>query len=136
MSCYRGNRVNHREYFENTKGTGILATADSEGRVNAALYGRPHVMEDGSFAFIMADRLTHANLQSNPRAAYLFIEAGEPYRGKRFHMTKVREETDTETIDALRRSSHGRESEKDERNSKFLVYFMIDGEMPLVGSGT
>jgi len=37
------------EYFENTKGTGVLATADSEGKVDAAIYARPHVMEDGKW---------------------------------------------------------------------------------------
>lgn len=29
-------------YFENTKGTGVLATADSDGKVDAAIYSRPH----------------------------------------------------------------------------------------------
>ena len=34
------------EYFEKTKGTGILATADAEGHVNVAVYARPHVPDD------------------------------------------------------------------------------------------
>ena len=55
-------------YFEEHKGFGVLSTADGEGRVNAAVYSRPHVMGDGTVAFIMWDRLTHANLQSNPHA--------------------------------------------------------------------
>ena len=91
------------EYFEGTQGMGVLATADAEGRSDVALYARPHVMEDGTVAFIMADRLSHANLQSNPYAAYLFMEAGGGYRGKRLHLRKVREETDPETIRSLRR---------------------------------
>ena len=62
------------EYFEKTKGLGVLATADSKGKVDAAIYSRPHVMDDETVAFIMADRLTHNNLQSNPHAAYLFKE--------------------------------------------------------------
>ncbi|NNL77836.1 MAG: pyridoxamine 5'-phosphate oxidase family protein, partial [Desulfobacterales bacterium] len=55
-----------KEYFANIEGTGILATADGEGRVDAAVYARPHFMEDGTIAMIMRDRLTHHNLQSNP----------------------------------------------------------------------
>ena len=63
-----------RDYFEHVKGRGILATADADGRVDAAVYARPHITEEGHLAFVMNDRLTHANLQSNPHAAFLFIE--------------------------------------------------------------
>jgi hypothetical protein len=71
------------EYFENTKGKGVMSTADSHGILTAAVYARPHVMDDGTVAFIMADRLTHKNLESNPHAVYLFMEDGEKYVGKR-----------------------------------------------------
>ena len=54
-----------KEYFKDTEGSGILATADSEGKVDAAIYARPHFMDDGTIALIMRDRLTHHNLQSN-----------------------------------------------------------------------
>jgi hypothetical protein len=68
-----------KTYFENTSGLGILSTADYSGQVDAAVYSRPHFMDDGTVAFIMRDRLTHNNLQSNPHAAYLFKEDGEGY---------------------------------------------------------
>ena len=71
-----------REYFENTKGFGVLATSDSEGRVDAAVYARPHFMDNGTIALIMRDRLTHHNLQSNSHAAFLFREDGPGYKGK------------------------------------------------------
>ena len=54
--------MNLENYFENVKGTGVLATADGQGRVDVALYSKPHFMDDGTIAFIMADRLTHHNL--------------------------------------------------------------------------
>ena len=69
-----------KDYFEDKKGIGVLATADSEGKVGAAIFARPHVLDDCSVAFIMRDRLTHHNLQSNPHAAYLFSEEGEGYK--------------------------------------------------------
>ena len=71
-----------KAYFEGTKGTGFLATADENGKVDIAVYGKPHFPEDGTVAFIMADRLTHNNLQVNDSAAYLFMEAGEGYKGE------------------------------------------------------
>jgi hypothetical protein len=54
-----------KEYFEETYGTGVLSTADSEGKVDAAIYSTPHVFDDGTLAFIMRERLTHHNLQGS-----------------------------------------------------------------------
>ncbi len=121
-----------KDYFETTNGTGVLATADGDGKVNAAVYSRPHVMEDGILAFIMRDRLTHHNLQSNPHATYLFVEEGPGYKGKRLYLTKAREEQDSELLDSLRRRQYI--DEKDE--SKFLVLFQLDKELPLIGDGS
>ena len=123
--------MNLKEYFENTKGVGILATADGDGKVDAAVYARPHVMEDGTIAIIMRDRLTHHNLQSNSHAAYLFHENGPGYKGKRLFLTKIREETDTDLLDSLRRRQYPDRKEED----KFLVFFKVDQELPLIGSG-
>jgi len=120
-----------KEYFGSTEGTAILSTADGNVRVDAAIYSRPHFMDDGTLALIMRDRLTHHNLQSNPHACYLFIEKGPGYKGKRLFLTKVREEQDSELLQSLRRRQYI--DEKDE--AKFLVFFNITKELPLVGGG-
>jgi hypothetical protein len=123
------------EYFENAKGIGVLATADAEGRVDAAIYARPHFLEDDDqhVAFIMADRLSHRNLQSNPHAAYLFVEEGDDYAGKRLHLTMLREETDPEKIRAIRRRNVRPECDGDEAEKRYLVHFQVDKVRPLVG---
>ncbi len=120
-----------KEYFENTEGRGILATADGDGKVDTAIYARPHFMDDGTIALIMRDRLSHHNLQSNSHACYMFIEKGPGYKGKRLFLSKVREEQDSELLQSLRRRQYI--VEKDE--AKFLVFFKIDKELPLVGAG-
>jgi hypothetical protein len=122
-----------KTYFENTKGMGVMAAADAEGQVAIALYSRPHVMDDGTLAFIMADRLIHHHLKSNPRAAFLFKEEGPGYQGKRFLLTKVREEENSPLLESLRRRVYL--SERDgAKESKFLVFFRVEKELPLVGS--
>jgi hypothetical protein len=121
------------EYFEITKGIGVLSTADSGGNVNAAVYARPHVMADDEIAFIMTDRLTHHNLQSNSKAVYLFKEAGDAYRGKRLYLTKLREEKDSALINKLRRSAYPSPEKADEKATRYLVYFCIDRVLPLIG---
>ena len=120
-----------RKYFDVNKGAGILATADGNGKVDAAVYARPHVMDDGTIAMIMRDRLSHHNLQSNPHAAYLFHEDGPGYKGKRLFLTKVREEEDSKLLDSLRHRQYP--DNKDE--AKFLVFFKVNQELPLIGSG-
>ncbi len=126
--------MNLQEYFENTKGIGVLSTADGEGRVNSAIYARPHAMDDGTLAFIMPDRLTHHNLQSNPHAAYLFRENEPGYKGKRIHLTKVREETNSELVHSQRRKFCPPEVEEKEELCS-IVFFEVDKVMPLIGPG-
>jgi hypothetical protein len=120
-----------KKYFENTEGTGVIATADSDGKVDTAIYARPHFMDDGTIALIMRDRLTHHNLESNAYACYMFIEKGPGYKGKRLFLTKLREEQNSELLQSLRRRQYIDKSDK----SKFLVFFKIDKELPLVGAG-
>lgn len=122
------------EYFEKTQGVGVLSTADAQGRVNAAIYGRPHVMDANTLAFIAADRLTHANLQTNPSAVYLFKEEGS-YAGKRLYLTKIREEKDSPLIDEIRRHRDKKKEGKEKTQSRFLIFFAIDKELPLIGDG-
>jgi hypothetical protein len=121
------------EYFEKTQGQGVLATADSEGTVNVAVYARPHCIDTETLLFIMADRLTHKNLQSNPHAAYLFMETGDKAAGKRLYLTKIKEEKDSPLIPALQRRKHHPNRPVGETPSKFLVHFHVDRVLPLIG---
>lgn len=124
-----------KDYFDRHRGFGVLATADAAGRVNAAVYARPHVLEDGNLAMIMRDRLTHHNLQQNPHAAFLFRQDGDGYRGRRFHLTKIAEEQDSERIAAFKR--HVRPGSRDaDRGPLFLVTFRVDGVLPLIGTAS
>ena len=119
-----------KDYFDNAKGLGVLSTADDKGRVDAAVYSRPHFMNQDTVAFIMPERLTHHNLQSNPHAAYLFAEEGSSTKGMRLFLTKLREEKDSELLAQLRRGHHGREA-----TERYLVFFKIDKVLPLIGAG-
>jgi hypothetical protein len=121
------------EYFEKTTGMGVLATADAAGAVDAAVYAKPHFLDEETVAFIMADRLTHHNVQQNPRAAYLFREAGEKYLGRRLYLRKVKEVQDPEAVREMRRKKYPEVSGKYGDENKFIVYFKIDKVLPLVG---
>jgi hypothetical protein len=122
-------------YFEKTEGTGILATADSDGMVDMAIYARPEVVGDLTIAFVMKERLSHQNLRTNPHAAYMFIEKGQGYKGQRLYLTKLREETNTSVIEEfIKRQPEIAEAGDD--SNKYLVYFHVDNIWPLVGEKT
>lgn len=120
------------EYFETKRGVGVLATADAQGRVNTAIYARPHVEDTGNLCFIMTERKTYANLQENPHASYLFKEdAGGGGHGVRLLLRKTGEETDAERIQKLMRRRYSTE----EVGNLHLVHFHVQEILPLVSSG-
>lgn len=121
-----------KKYFDETKGMGVLSTADSDGQVNTAVYARPHVMEDGTLAFIMRDRLSHHNLQTNPHAAYLFREESPGYKGMRLHLTKTHEENGTPLVEELCQRCPIDEKPDTVR---YLVVFSVTKKLPLIGAG-
>jgi hypothetical protein len=123
-----------KEYFDSSNGIGILSTADSAGRVDAAVYSTPHVFDDGILAFVMRERLTHLNLLSNPHAAFLFIESAAGYRGIRLFLKKLNEETDSALIAQMTRRNLTPEEDQ-QKGPKFLVYFSVEKILPLIGSG-
>jgi hypothetical protein len=122
------------EYLQKVTGRGVLATADANGRVDAAIYSKPHILADGTLAFIMRDHLTHHNIGSNPYATYLFIEDGPHYQGIRLFLKKVREDTDPDLIAKMTRRSLSPAEDK-AKGPKFLVYFTLEKTLPLIGSG-
>jgi pyridoxamine 5'-phosphate oxidase-like protein len=124
-----------KEYFENTDGTGILATANAEGKVDMAIYARPHVFDRETIGFIMRGRLSHRNLQSNTYAAYMYIEKGQGYQGKRLYLQKTREEKDPEIIEEIRRKPKREYADSSDEDT-YLVYFRIEDVRPLVGDKT
>jgi hypothetical protein len=108
------------KYFTDTKGTGVFASANGEGEVNTAIFSKPHITEDGSMIFIMGDNKTHENLQSNPLTSFLFMEAAE-------------EENDELVQKLCRRCREV--NDPDSMRKRYVVYFTIDKELPLIGAG-
>ncbi len=121
-----------KDYFEKTKGFGVLATANADGQVDVAVYARPHAIDENTVAFIMRDRRSYHYLKSNGQAAYLFYAEGEGYNGVRLHLSKVREETNASLIEQLSRRTNALGKENSDAN-RYLVYFSVDEVRPLIG---
>jgi hypothetical protein len=122
------------DYLESKKGIGILSTADSEGKLTTAIYSKPHVLEDSTIAFIMRERLSYNNLQTNPHAAFMFIEESATYQGIRLFLKKIREENNPDLIKQMTRRHLTPEEDK-QKGPKHLVLFTIEKILPLIGAG-
>jgi len=122
------------DYFTNAKGLGILATSDSQGNVNTAIYSRPYLIDDEKIAFSMLERLSYSNIQSNPKAAYMFVENADGYKGKRLYLTMTGEEKDPKRIKEIKKQ-HEKAKDSDDK-IRHLIYFTVDRIRPLVGDKT
>lgn len=121
-----------KDYFKQHKGAGVLCTADADGVVNAAIYAKPHVTDDGRVAFLMRERKSWQNIGENPSAHYLFMEEGAPYNGIRILLQKIGEEHDEQLMAEMTR---GWITAKEDASlgPKHLVFFEIEKVRVLVG---
>ena len=123
--------MNLENYFGNIKGTGILATSDAKGNVDAAVYARPYVIDDKIIAFSMMERKSYSNIMSNPKACFLFIEKGEGFKGQRFYLQSKGEETNPDNIKMLKKTHNITDIPTDEK--RHLIYFTINQVRSLIG---
>lgn len=121
-----------KDYFESRSGICILSSADRSGKVTAAVYSAPRVMEDGSVCFIMRERLTYRNILENPHAACMYIEHSGGYQGIRLFLAKVREDNDQDLIARMTRRNLTPEEDRS-KGPKHLVIFRVDKILPLIG---
>jgi len=126
---------NLQDYFGKASGTGILATADSAGRVDAAIYSKPFCPDEEHVAFIMAETRSYDNIESNPFAVYLFTESVQENKGKRLYLKKTREDKDEGNINEIMRKLYPPGEQKYQEKAKALVFFKVDEVRPLADSG-
>ena len=126
-----------KEYFKKKRGFGVLSTADDKGVVNSAPYASPRVIDDTHVAFIMGDRLSHANIRKNPYAVYLFKEGLFGYSGKRLYLKKESESDDQGLIvNTCKATYPGPYCIPQFIKGSFIVFFKIESVLPLVGDNT
>lgn len=126
--------MNWQRYFDDARGVGFLATAGRGGEVNIAVYSRPKVLRDGTFAFGMTDRLTHANLQENPHAVYAFQQKG--FQGVRLYLEKVREEDGGPVLEEVKARADAIVGAGTGDQVKYLVCFRLTKALVLVGDAS
>lgn len=93
--------MNLAELFANP-GLGVISTASTDGRVNSAVYARPHVIDETTLVWGMTDKRTYRNLTGNCHAAFLFKASGHGFSGVRLGLELMRTEEEGDLLAAIK----------------------------------
>ena len=93
--------MNFSELFINP-GLGVMSTAAADGRVNSAVYARPHVIDETTLVWGMTDRRTYRNVSENRHASFLFKTASSGFSGVRLTLELIRTEEEGELLATIK----------------------------------
>ena len=86
-------------------GLGVMSTSSSDGKVNSAVYARPHVIDETTLVWGMTDKRTYQNLTRNRHAAFLFKTSGPGFIGVRLALELIRTEEDGDLLATIRKNT-------------------------------
>jgi len=65
------------EMFDRKNRIGALATANTDGAVNAAVFGSPRMIDEDTVIMAIGNNRSYQYLRNNPRATFIVIEPGD-----------------------------------------------------------
>ncbi|MBC8018503.1 MAG: pyridoxamine 5'-phosphate oxidase family protein [Verrucomicrobia bacterium] len=92
------------ELFSNS-GLGVMSTSSSDGKVNSAVYARPHVIDETTLVWGMTDKRTYQNLTRNRHAAYLFKASTTGFSGVRLALELIRTEEEGDLLATIKKNT-------------------------------
>jgi hypothetical protein len=99
------NRQELMELFNKYPRIGVLATANKEGDVNAAVFGSPQMIDENTVVMGIGENRSYRNLQRNPKAVFIVVEPGETvmdWKGARVYLEVLDIETGGGFYDLIR----------------------------------
>jgi hypothetical protein len=127
----KGENVKLAELFPEG-GRGVIATADTVGVVNTAIYATPHIIDEETLAWGMTEGRTYGNLRSNPRAAYLYMAPSRGFSGWRLTLELKEFKDDGDLLEKIRENTAKLVSSQAGAAVKHVAYFKVVEVRPLV----
>jgi hypothetical protein len=84
-------------FFNKTARIGVLSTADADGKVNAAVFGSPRMIDENTVVMGIGENRTYKNLLDNPKAVFIIVEPGQSlmeWKGLRVYLKVEAIDTD------------------------------------------
>lgn len=86
-------------------GLGVLSTSSPDGKVNSAVYARPHVIDETTLVWGMTDKRTYQNLTRNRHAAFLFKTISPGFSGVRLALELIKTEESGELLETIKKNT-------------------------------
>ncbi|HET6515409.1 MAG TPA: pyridoxamine 5'-phosphate oxidase family protein [Thermodesulfovibrionales bacterium] len=113
-------------------GRGVIATSDSKGVVNTAIYAQPHIIDNETLAWGMTEGRSFHNISENPYAAYLYMNPGAGFSGVRIGLKRKEIEKTGDMLDLVRKNTAEKVSPEAASAVKYVVYFTVTEVRPLI----
>lgn len=83
-------------------GLGVMSTSSSDGKVNSAVYARPHLIDETTLVWGMTDKRTYHNLNCNRHAAFLFKTSSPGFSGVRLALELLKTEESGDLLETIK----------------------------------
>ena len=126
------------EYFNKQPRLGTLSTADKEGKVNSAVLGSPHMVDEKTVVMTLRNSRTFANLQENPYAVFAIMEPGKTtpeWKGIRVYLKMTGYQTSGEKLETMRAQAAQRIGEATAKLIHAAVTLEVYDVRPTIDSG-
>jgi hypothetical protein len=128
------------EYFNKQPRIGSLSTASKDGKVNAACFGSPRMVDEKTVVMAVRKNRTFANLQENPYSVFTIMEPGKTgseWKGVRVYLKMTDYQTVGEKMDMMRKGIAQVLGEEAAKTFYATITFAIEEVRPLydVGQG-
>jgi hypothetical protein len=126
------------EYFNKQPRLGTLSTADRNGKINAAYFGSPRMVDEKTIFMGLGNNRTFANLQENPHAVFMVMEPGKTimdWKGIRIYVTMSECQTAGKKLDDMRAAIAKHAGEAASKMIHAAVSFEIQEIRPLADFG-
>jgi hypothetical protein len=126
------------EYFNRQPRLGTLSTSSKDGKVDAAIFGSPHMIDEKTVVMGTAKNRTLANLQENPYAVFMIMEPGKTvmeWKGVRVYLKVKDISTSGEMLDMIRTQTAKFVGESAAKMMYAAVTFEVGEVRPLIDFG-
>ena len=126
------------EYFNKQPRIGTLSTANRHGTVDTAVFGSPRMLDEKTVVLGLGNNRTLKNLQENPQAVFMIVEAGETimdWKGIRVYLKVKTLATSGEILETFRKQMAKVAGEEAAQMIHAVVTFEITELRPLIDRG-
>jgi len=126
------------DYFNKKPRLGTLSTSSKDGKVNAAFFGSPYMVDEKTIIMGLTKNRTLAYLQENPEAVFMIMEPGKTlpeWKGVRIYVKMTDCSTAGEKLEKIRAKIAAVAGEEAAKIIHAAVMFQVQEIRPLADFG-